>query len=284
MPLHRNIKMGCSAKQIIISEWYLVSTKNIFFITWSWELEIPASNDGKKQLKVRQQDKEMLTQFPALNNGEKPMKIRQQDKEMITQFPAVNDGKIYIYENYISPEMNYVLTWASITNDFKLKHPKVDTLLLTSDRRGRHQRDRLVTLRGRHDIFLWKTQVGAAGFEPGTPTWLAWQSGALPMRYTSFSIYTFQLYFILCSPCLKSSKHGFQAAQGLAFLLPNKPEASHQHWFNPWSADYIFVNHFFSILNHHKCLSQLFPIHLNTYVMGIRPLEIFLLLQCVDRL
>ena len=40
---------------------------------------------------------------------------------------------------------------------------------------------------------------------------------------------------------------------------------------------------FFSILNHHKCLRQLFPIHLNTYVMGLRPLEIFLLLQCGDR-
>ena len=31
---------------------------------------------------------------------------------------------------------------------------------------------------------------------------------------------------------------------------------------------------FFSIRNHHNCLSQLFPIHLNTYVMGTRPLEI----------
>ena len=31
-------------------------------------------------------------------------------------------------------------------------------------------------------------------------------------------------------------------------------------------------------------LSQLFLIHLNTYVMGLRPLEIFLLLQCGDRL
>ena len=41
---------------------------------------------------------------------------------------------------------------------------------------------------------------------------------------------------------------------------------------------------FFAIWNHHNCLSQLFPIHLNTYVMGLRPLEIFLLLQCGDRL
>ena len=27
----------------------------------------------------------------------------------------------------------------------------------------------------------------------------------------------------------------------------------------------------FSIWNHHKCLSQLFPLHLNTHVMGLRP-------------
>ena len=31
----------------------------------------------------------------------------------------------------------------------------------------------------------------------------------------------------------------------------------------------------FLILTHHKRLSKLFPIHLNTYVMGPRPLEIF---------
>ena len=41
---------------------------------------------------------------------------------------------------------------------------------------------------------------------------------------------------------------------------------------------------FFSIWNHHKCLSYLFPLHMNTYVMGLRPLEIFLLLQRGDRL
>ena len=34
----------------------------------------------------------------------------------------------------------------------------------------------------------------------------------------------------------------------------------------------------------HKCLSQLFPIHLNTYVMGLRLIEFFLLLLCGDRL
>ena len=32
---------------------------------------------------------------------------------------------------------------------------------------------------------------------------------------------------------------------------------------------------FFSIWNHYDCLSWLFLIHLNTYVMGLRPLEIF---------
>ena len=41
---------------------------------------------------------------------------------------------------------------------------------------------------------------------------------------------------------------------------------------------------FISIWNHHKRLIQLFPIYLNTYVMGLRPLEIFLLSQGGDRL
>ena len=31
----------------------------------------------------------------------------------------------------------------------------------------------------------------------------------------------------------------------------------------------------FSIWNHHKCLIHLFSLHLNTYGMGLRPLEIF---------
>ena len=35
---------------------------------------------------------------------------------------------------------------------------------------------------------------------------------------------------------------------------------------------------FFSVWNHHKCLIQVFPIHLNTYDMGLRPLWIFILL------
>ena len=37
----------------------------------------------------------------------------------------------------------------------------------------------------------------------------------------------------------------------------------------------IATKEFFSIRNHHKCLSYLFLIHLNTYVMGLRPVEIF---------
>ena len=32
---------------------------------------------------------------------------------------------------------------------------------------------------------------------------------------------------------------------------------------------------FFQFENHHKWLSLLFPIHLNTYVVGLRPFEIF---------
>ena len=43
----------------------------------------------------------------------------------------------------------------------------------------------------------------------------------------------------------------------------------------PWRPEF-----FFSSLNHHNCLSLLFLIHLNTYVMGLPPLEVFLLLQC----
>ena len=41
---------------------------------------------------------------------------------------------------------------------------------------------------------------------------------------------------------------------------------------------------FFSILNHPYCLSYLLLFHLNTYVMGLRPLEIFQFFQCGDRL
>ena len=40
----------------------------------------------------------------------------------------------------------------------------------------------------------------------------------------------------------------------------------------------------FSVWNYHKGLIQVFPIPLNTYVLGIRPLEIYSLLQCGDRL
>ena len=35
---------------------------------------------------------------------------------------------------------------------------------------------------------------------------------------------------------------------------------------------------FVPVSKHHKCLRLLFTIHLNTYVMGLRPLEILLLL------
>ena len=40
----------------------------------------------------------------------------------------------------------------------------------------------------------------------------------------------------------------------------------------------------FFYLNYHKCLSYFFPIHLNTYVMGLRSLYLCLLLQCGHRL
>ena len=55
----------------------------------------------------------------------------------------------------------------------------------------------------------------------------------------------------------------------------------------PKALVYICINHgdqiFFLILKHHKRLSQVFLINLNTYVMGQRRLEIFLLLQRGDR-
>ena len=35
------------------------------------------------------------------------------------------------------------------------------------------------------------------------------------------------------------------------------------------------VRRFFLIWNHHKCLSYVFLIHFNTYVSGLRPLEIY---------
>ena len=48
--------------------------------------------------------------------------------------------------------------------------------------------------------------------------------------------------------------------------------------FNFYNAELFCENHgdqrVFSIWNQHKCLSQLFPLHLNTYVMCVRPLEI----------
>ena len=36
---------------------------------------------------------------------------------------------------------------------------------------------------------------------------------------------------------------------------------------------------FFSILKHYKCLSYLFPLHFNAYVMGLQPLYIFFTLS-----
>ena len=58
--------------------------------------------------------------------------------------------------------------------------------------------------------------------------------------------------------------------------------------FNSYEAEIVLYKPwrptFFFILNHHKCLIQLFLIYLNTHVMGPRPLEIVLLLPCGVRL
>ena len=35
---------------------------------------------------------------------------------------------------------------------------------------------------------------------------------------------------------------------------------------------------------HHKCLNKFSPLHLNTYVIDLRPLEIIKFLQCENRL
>ena len=42
-----------------------------------------------------------------------------------------------------------------------------------------------------------------------------------------------------------------------------------------YNADIFLYKRLFTISNNHKCLSQLFLFHLNTYVMGLQPLEIF---------
>ena len=51
------------------------------------------------------------------------------------------------------------------------------------------------------------------------------------------------------------------------------------YFINPYNADIFMYKPWrpkgFLIWNHHKCLSQLFPINLNTYVMGLWPLYIF---------
>ena len=48
---------------------------------------------------------------------------------------------------------------------------------------------------------------------------------------------------------------------------------------NPYNAEFFFIKRgdqrVYSIWNHHKCLSYLILIHLNTYVICLRPLEIF---------
>ena len=52
--------------------------------------------------------------------------------------------------------------------------------------------------------------------------------------------------------------------------------------------NYLCINHgdqrVFLNVKHHKCLSWLFALHLNTCVMSLRPLHIFCLFQCGDSL
>ena len=40
---------------------------------------------------------------------------------------------------------------------------------------------------------------------------------------------------------------------------------------------------FFSISNHHKWLSKLFPLNLNTYAMGLQPLKNIVFFHCGNR-
>ena len=65
------------------------------------------------------------------------------------------------------------------------------------------------------------------------------------------------------------------------------------HLINPFNAEMLSYESWqpkgfiqFEIIIHCKHLSYLIPLHLNTYmyVMGLRPLEIFLIFQCVDGL
>ena len=64
-----------------------------------------------------------------------------------------------------------------------LRDINVDRLVSTLTRRGRHYRDRLVTM-----LFLWKPHTGTAGIEPGTHAWLARQSGAPAIAPVPFSV------------------------------------------------------------------------------------------------
>ena len=79
------------------------------------------------------------------------------------------------------------------------------------------------------------------------------------------------------------------------FLLGENPQTSHH--FGPLlsnipggnpALNIFYMNHgvFFNFkyFINHKFLSLVFLIHLNTYVLGLRELEIFLFLQCRDRL
>ena len=52
--------------------------------------------------------------------------------------------------------------------------------------------------------------------------------------------------------------------------------------FNPYSTGIDFRRHNLTSVDIIKCPNWIYPIHLNTYVMGLRPLQIFLLFQCGD--
>ena len=63
---------------------------------------------------------------------------------------------------------------------------------------------------------------------------------------------------------IKYSFAMYRQTAWIAFFIPyNAALFLYKLW---WPTD------FFSIRNHHKCLSELFPLHLNTCVMGLRPL------------
>ena len=92
--------------------------------------------------------------------------------------------------------------------------------------------------------------------------------------------------------CFWSMGWGSCGEAGRTFIIALSPKESINIYYHPLptKARRYFVKKnrnqsgFFSIWIHHKCLRQLFLIHLNTYVMGLRPLEICWFLQCGDRL